>query len=136
MTRKTKTKAQREREQDVLKPFLNRKGPGGVDLDPSEAAAWFPPLDLAEHRSITAGCAVIVAYKGIRFTLFNVEVSQEVGWFFGDIREELPDNDQHLAAGQNIGFTGANVLEVLSYDEMALAAANVVVARAAKAWLP
>jgi hypothetical protein len=95
--------------------WQNRKGPGGCDLDKWEAINWFP--DLADAGSdpphvIGAGDSVLVGYKKLRFWLHNVEPSVEPGFYFGDITEELPENDVCLGNDQNIGFEPRHVFKV------------------------
>jgi hypothetical protein len=103
-----------------LPQFQNRKGPGGYDLDPTEAVAWFPELvnaAPADATSIHAGDSVLVGcntYREgvVRFWLTNVEPSVEPGWFFGSIAQLLPENSMMLDRDQNIGFEPRHVFAV------------------------
>lgn len=98
--------------------FQNRKGPSGELLDPSEAGAYFPSLDLcADPMLPMVGMDVVARIKGKRFLLRNVTASAEEGWFFGTV--EWPDDGssgsvryEHLESDQCIGFTVGNVFDI------------------------
>jgi hypothetical protein len=121
MTLSRRSKAARKlqkRERNALKSqpqFQNRKGPGGIDLDPSEALAWFPTLDdigRAPLPAFSPGDSVLVAYQRMQLWLHDVQASVEDGVWFGDIHEDLPTNDASLGPNQNIGFEARHVLKV------------------------
>jgi len=105
----------RQRTNWDLPQLQNRKGPGGMDLDPDEAAAWFPPLSKQAHQfdgAIDAHCDVLVGYAGFQFWLCNVETSVEPGFYFGKIAECLPENDAALDKDHEIGFERCHVIRV------------------------
>lgn len=84
-------------------------------LDPSEATAWFPDLvdanALASDTKVLAGSSVLVGYKDARFWLRNIEVLQEAGVYFGEIRDGA-DEYANFGRGQSIGFELRHVFEV------------------------
>jgi hypothetical protein len=96
--------------------YQNRKGPGGIDLDPTEALSWFPLLVEAPSpvADIQAHDSVLVGYGSLRFWLHDVEPSVEPGVYFGNICDDLPDNDACLDSNQNIGFELRHVFEARS----------------------
>lgn len=98
--------------------YQNRPGPDGCTLDPTEAVAWFPPLDeQGVPHEPQAGGRALVACEGLRFWLRDVTPSIEPGVYFGDVEwpDDAPEGEDryfNLAAGQNIGFEPKHVLEI------------------------
>lgn len=117
MSRKRKSKAPRYRPEDDPR-FQNRKGPGGYELSPEEALAWFPPLDSSPAPiEPQVGGSVMLACESVRFWLRHVMASVEPGVYFGDV--EWPqgvyggqDRYYNLDSGQNIGFEPVHVFAV------------------------
>lgn len=97
--------------------YQNRLGPDGIKLDPDEANSYFPELNVApvpqSPERIAKDSHVGVAYGEINIILRDIEVSQEPGWFFGEIVDYLPENDQYLQQGQCIGFRAENAYTAL-----------------------
>lgn len=97
-------------------PLMHRFGPFGEELDEAEANNWFPRLDEAPQRveSLPDGCRAELRYRGMLFHVHDVKQSpREHGVYFGNIHERLPENDECLAEGQNIGFERHHVFDVI-----------------------
>ncbi len=88
--------------------FQHRKGPGGEELDATEAVSYFPALDVnpkpLASSALTKRKALRLRYDGMSFTVRDVTPSVEAGVYFGTIADILPSNAAALDRDQCIGF--------------------------------